>query len=244
MVKFESPVGSRTFESTGMKHFTVENAEDEYAQNTPSQQSAKPAVGMPVRMSPEEAMAMRRRMISEAQSRSGVEDSNTGANVGANERGNSWYQPSKAAKRRIEMLVGIGRQTLDVEVATESGSAVFSLRTLKSKEMRSLVNIASMLAKAEDPDAIYAIREASLALAIYAIDGVPIDVILDTQGLAEPARVAARKDFLDDMDEHTLNYIFIKHEELVASSAKQFGVHSAADAKEVAEELKKSSKGT
>jgi hypothetical protein len=226
MGKIESPLGERNFQSTGMRHFSVEDASgmDDGGFYPPAEQEAQPR-----RMTAEEAMAFREQQLRQA----------TGGGGGGGNGGG--VDPN--VKRRIEMLVGIGRQTRDVPLKTERGETVFSLRTLKSKEIRYLMKIAAEMAKAESVDTIYAIREHTLALSIFAIDRVDVDIVLGTSGRPNDERLAARKALFDEMNENTLNYLYRMHEEMMDENSKLFSIKTEGDAKEVAEAIKKSSQG-
>lgn len=227
MGKIESPLGERNFQSTGMRHFSVEDASgvDDDGFYPP----AEPQQVQPRRMTAEEAMAFRDQQLRQATGGGG----GNGAGGGADPN----------VKRRIEMLVGIGRQTRDVPIRTETGEATFSMRTLKSKEIRYLMKIAAEMAKTESIDAIYAIREQTLALSVFAVDGVDIDIYLGVTGRSNEDRLAARKLLFDEMNENTLNYLYRMHEGMMDENAKMFSIKSDEDAKEVAEQIKKSGQG-
>ena len=150
---------------------------------------------------------------------------------------------SSHAKRRVELLVGIGRSTRDIEVDGHQGKMTISLRTLKSREVRKLLKIANMLAQDKNPDVIYAVREQTLAFSIYAIDGHNIDTVLGCEGMDEDECLHVRSMFLDELDESMLNFIYSKYQELSNENAEKYGVETAADAKEVAEQVRKSSQG-
>ncbi len=216
MGKIESSLGERTFQSTGMKTYTVDDAS-----GVDDPDFFQPA---PRKMTAEEVMALR-------------EERMAGGNGGGGGR------PDPNVKRRIEMLVGIGRQTRDVIIEDENGKAVYSIRTLKSKEMRALMHLAAEMAKAESVDTLYAIREQTLALSVFAIDGIDVDMVLGVANRSHEERLEARKMLFNEMNEYTLNYLYRMHEDMMAENAKLFSIKDAADAKEVAEQIRKSGQG-
>lgn len=164
----------------------------------------------PKQLSVDEMMALRRQKMAEASS------------------------VSDGARQRVEMLVGIGRAVKTVSV----GDAKYSMRSLKSKEMKYLAQKTSEAAKSNVISSIYDGRTLALSMAIYAIDGIDIDIVLDCYG--EPDRLASRMAFFDEMDDALLSYLYSQWEALVKENNEKYSIKSEADAKEVLASVKKS----
>lgn len=160
-----------------------------------------------------------------------------------NQRVRQNNRASENARRRIEMLVGIGRAKRDVPVETEEGKMVLSMRTLKGTEMKALADLTTRAAQGGNAGAIYDIRNVTLAFVIFKIDGVDIDIVLDCAD--EPNKYDIHKvEFLDQLDESVLTYLYREYQVLSKENQRRFGVNSEAEAKEVVADMSKSSTGT
>lgn len=144
------------------------------------------------------------------------------------------------AKKRTEYLAEIGRLYVDVPFENADGSTnVFTLRSLKGKEMRLLHGITQVLAKEQDPDLVFKIRSTTLKYALHSIDGIDADIVLGTSGLSEGERYAAREEFVEDLDENILDKLASEYHKMIKD--KGFRVETPEQAKEVSEDIKKSS---
>lgn len=219
MGKIESQLGSRMFNSDGsQRRFSVEDASGDDQFEIPGERQSQPQ-----RTTVDEALALREQSMRQV--------------------GGGNYA-SRDVKRRIEMLADIGKQTRDVVIkASDDESVTFKLRTLKSKEMSNVMQLAGALSQAGGVDTLYKLRTHTLALSLVSIDGVDVDMLLDMNDAPLSERLAARREMLDEMNEYTLNYLYRMHEELMADNAKLFGIKDENDAKEVAEQIKKSGEG-
>ncbi len=75
------------------------------------------------------------------------------------------------AVSRLELLLGIGRATTEVKIE----NVIFSLRSLKSKEFKEVINyVASIDLKTRAEEIIYN-RNATLAMSIYKINSTDIN---------------------------------------------------------------------
>ena len=134
---------------------------------------------------------------------------------------------SDPAKKRIEILTGIGRLTKDVEI----GETIITLRTLKSKESR---ETALLSLKVETPlEAHYEARRQQLARAIYKIDGHDIGLVLGDDS------IGAKLEFLDSSEESFIVKLFDEFVSLKKESNDKFSISTEAEAKEVSADLKK-----
>lgn len=232
MGEINSPLGTQQFESVSNKKFVVENVNaaraapsQQYDLNTPEGRIAA-AKARHIRMQnepqpnfqgAEEAMAERQRLIKEE------------------------TVPNQAIKTRIEMLVGIGRATREVPIETEDGKVIFSIRTLKGREMRFLADSLQKLTDTKQASDIYDMRSLTLAHSVFAVDGMDIDVVLGVRGQSNAEQV--RKQFLDEFDEAILAHLHGKYQEMTQENRNKFAVKTTEDAKEVAESMKKSGEG-
>lgn len=132
---------------------------------------------------------------------------------------------TSTAKERVEMLTGLGRcyDTVEFEGVT------FSIRSLKSKETRAVVNAANKGANASD--SFFIARDHTLAYSIYEIDGEPISIVLGSDAVED---VIA---FLEEMDESLPEYIHNGYLKMIKK--KKISITDKEDAKEVAEDIKK-----
>ncbi len=132
------------------------------------------------------------------------------------------------AKRRIEMLLGMTQSTRDCVIENNN----YSLKSLKSKEMR-----AALMAASEFDGTIqapYEIRRQFLARSLTHVAGIEIDHFLGTKTLESKLL------FLDELDESLLNRLYEEYLILNKDSREKFAINTAQDAKEVVEDIKKS----
>jgi hypothetical protein len=135
---------------------------------------------------------------------------------------------SDSAKKRIELLSDIGRLTKDVAV----GGITFSIRTLKSKEMRD-ASFATFTETNTQLEASYEARKQQLARAIYQIDHQDIDFVIGSKDLD------ARFVLLDSLEETVIGSLWDEFIKLKEEARTKFGLSSDKDTKEVVEDLKK-----
>jgi len=134
---------------------------------------------------------------------------------------------NEGAKRRIEMLCGIIRTTKSVDL----GGQIFSLRTLKDKEMREALLLASQYdGTVESP---FEIRKQILARSLYEIAGTDAAIFLGDSS------IEAMYEFLEEIDETVLTRLYSEYAILAEEAAQRYSIKTSEDAKEVAEDLKK-----
>lgn len=221
MGKIESDIGSSTFKSQPLRQWTVNDStrQDEQfdvqsAQNTYTQQPVQHHI------TPEEVMQLRQQKLDEAN------------------------RVGQVGRQRVEHLLGIGRIYTDIPVEYEGVKTVFTLRTLKGKEMRHLAHVTQEAAKAQSTDIIYQSRGIALGYALHAIDGVDADVVLNVRGMDPNAIIEARRTFLEEMDENILTYIYEKYNVVVKEASAKYSITTPEAAKEVSEDIKKSGEGS
>lgn len=134
---------------------------------------------------------------------------------------------SYAAKQRIELLLGASRATVTVDIDGNQ----FVLKTLKGKEQRDAVKAASEFDHTvESP---FEIRKQLLARAIFEVGGTDVELFLNDSS------IEARLEFIEELDEPILIKLYDEYLTLVRKTQKKYMITSEADAKEVAEDLKK-----
>lgn len=134
---------------------------------------------------------------------------------------------NEGARRRIEMLCGLTRSTRTVDL----DGTTFSLRTLKNKEMREALLLASQFdGTVESP---FEIRKQLLARSLYEVAGTDISLFLGDSSLE------SAYEFLDEIDETLLTRLYSEYLRLVDEASKKFAIKGEEDAKEVVEDLKK-----
>lgn len=138
---------------------------------------------------------------------------------------------SPGGKRRIEMLTGIGRATKDVEI----DGHVFTLRTLKSQELREVVTAAKNAS--DNFESTFEARTHTLARAIFKIDGEDIGLVLGDNS------IESKLIMIQELDETIINVLQKNYSLLVDENNKKYGLTNDTPAvvKEVVEDLKKSS---
>jgi len=227
MGKIESDIGGRSFEGGGQRTFTVSDeteisdaelkqmiADRHAARAVHAQQQASIPEGA-VEHTPEEFNAMRRNKV--------MQDKVATPDV----------------KQRIEMLTGIGRMTKNVPVNTGDQVITFTLKTLKSKESKALAKKSTEIANSGDASQIYDIRALALAFSIEKIDGVDVDDVLGIGDVQDTFN--ARFMFINELDETVCTYLMNEYQKMVSDNKKRFGIETAEDAKEVAQQMNKSS---
>lgn len=134
---------------------------------------------------------------------------------------------SDYAKKRSELLVGIGRLSRDVML----DGITFTLRTLKYREgkeaMLSSLNVKS------DAEASFEIRRQTLARSISNIDGKEIDLVLGSLGLE------AKLEFIDSLEDIIVDRLYAEFQKLRDEVKNKYGLNTEVAVKEVAADLKK-----
>lgn len=132
-----------------------------------------------------------------------------------------------AAKRRVEMLCNLFNATRRVDIDGQ----IFELRTLNGEEVK------NSLISASEHDGTVALpfetRKQFLARSLASIAGADVEMFLGDDS------VEARAEFVDRLPEPILNRLFSEYQALDTESKAKYSMKTAADAQEVAEDLKK-----
>ena len=134
---------------------------------------------------------------------------------------------SDAARRRIEMLIGMTRGTRSFMLEGHQ----YALQTLKSGELReAILEAAKFDGTVESP---FEIRKQLLARSLVQIAGVEVEQFLGSNSLE------ARLIFMDELDHYLLGRLYDEYLAMVQEARDKYAIKNETDAKEVVEDLKK-----
>ena len=153
------------------------------------------------------------------------------------------------ARRRIEIITGLGRKTRDVKIETDDGQLTFTLRTLKTFEQNCLAQVVESVDRIPLPDgrstfsptSMHKIKIEALGHSLFLVDGQSVDIVLGTANLDYEDQLSARKDLVSEMDGALIDHLFIQYEELAKEAYDGYAPKTAEEAKEVVETVRKSS---
>lgn len=205
MGNIRSSLGNTNFEG-GARTFTVNDSSDQEF----------------VPVTPDEAAALRQRMIYNSQEQQRSSDS--------------------SAKKRLEILLGIGRAVREVPLESFNGHVVFTIRTLKGREQRYIANLAESSDKNKPITELFGIRDQTLAYSVISIDGINIDDVLNITDLNDKDKNAAKLAFVSELDDSISGQLYKEFQQLVVENRIDLKTDTAV--KEVAEQIKKSDQGS
>jgi hypothetical protein len=133
---------------------------------------------------------------------------------------------NEGARKRIEMLVGMTRNTRTAEIEGNT----YILQTLKAKEMRETI-----AASAEFDGTVHApfeMRRQFLARSLIHVVGIDIEQFLGSNDLS------VKLNFIDEMDDILLNRLYDEYMTLVNDSRNKYAIKQEA-VQEVVDDLKK-----
>ena len=134
---------------------------------------------------------------------------------------------SENAKRRIEMLSGLKRNTRTCLI----GEYEYVLQTLKNIELREAILAAAAFdGTIELP---FETRKQLVARALTHVAGSEVGLFLGDDSLE------AKLDFLEELEERITSKLYDEYLLLVAEVTAKYSVKDEADAKEIADDLKK-----
>lgn len=134
----------------------------------------------------------------------------------------------EVAKKRIELLANIGRLNKDVKI----GEYIFSLRTLKARETHD-ASTDSFKLSLTNIELSFEARRQQLARSIHKIDGNDIKDIIGSDELS--MKIA----FINELEENVVRKLWDEFSLLNKEAREKYGINTAEDAKEVANDLKK-----
>ena len=152
------------------------------------------------------------------------------------------------ARRRIDIITGLGRMTKEVPVVTDGTKTTFTLRTLKTFEQNSLAEVIESAQRVSSNDgrvffapvSLGKIKVEALSHSLYLIDGQPIDIILGTSNEEYEVQVVERKRLIEEMDHALINHLFNNYEILTQETYDGYAPKTAKEAEEVVETISKS----
>jgi hypothetical protein len=130
----------------------------------------------------------------------------------------------KSAINRLEILTGIGRLVKDVDI----DGITFSLRSLKNKETKEVIEAAAL--SATNVGEALTIRKATLARAIYEIDGVPFMHFLGDVGPEEA---------IDEMESSVVAKLWKEYSNMILEHKEATIEDLGGEPKEIVENIKK-----
>jgi hypothetical protein len=148
------------------------------------------------------------------------------------------------ARRRIELLTGLGRKTRDVVI----DGITFTLRSLKAFEQNELAQVVAAQDRINLPNGqfsftpigMYKIKVEALGHSLYLVDGQLVDIVLGTVNSPYEDQVAARKELLIEMDGEFINHLFIEFEKLSTETKDGYAPKTTEEVKEVVDTIRKS----
>jgi hypothetical protein len=133
---------------------------------------------------------------------------------------------SSSAKERLEIILGLGRSTVE----TEFEGVKFTLRSLKSYEMRDLFLAGS---KGEtNAEAMWLIRNHTVAKALEKIDGQPVSIQIGSKDF--DAKLA----MVEEMDEELVEFLHRNYKKMLDGNKAKFKLDEDVT-EEVVSDLKK-----
>lgn len=220
MGKVHSSIGASQFESTPQRRFVVEN------ENLQDRQSPLPKG--PQEINPAVAAGLRRQAQEQQQE--------------------AEHRSVQEARRRVELITGLGRRVKDVPVDTDDGQIVFTLRTLKAFEQNCLAQVVERAERVKlpnnsvgfTPTSMYNIKVEALSHSLYLIDGQNVDVVLGTANEEYLEQISSRKELIGEMDGALIDFLFVQYERLSQEAYDGYAPKTAEEAKEAVETIRKS----
>lgn len=164
---------------------------------------------------------------------------------------NSSNRSLQEARRRIEIITGLGRKTKEVVIYSEMGKITFTLRSLKSFEQEALSQVMESVSMtlgngriSFSPTGMNKIKMEALSHSLYMIDGQSVDVVLGTVNDEYEEQVSARKYLLQEMDAALVDHLFVQYERLASEITDGYMPKNEEELKGVVEDIRKSGEDT
>jgi hypothetical protein len=231
MSKFESPISNRKFDAQPMRDIEVpdETGYVQQAQRGVPQPQFAPSVsrryGTP--MSEQDMLEFQERINSTMDPDANLSEIERDFKKSREDKLRSQTQLNDGARRRIEMLIGMIRTTRDADIEGN----VYTLQTLKGKEMREAIMAASEFDGTVQ--SAFEIRRQMLARSLSKVANVPIEQFVGSTSLE------ARFNFIDELDDFLLNRLMEEYSLLTQEAKTKYSLSTPEQVKEVAEDLKK-----
>jgi hypothetical protein len=222
MNSIRSTIGESNFSGVGPRRFVVGNETPEYVE------PASAPAPTPVSITPEMAANLRRQ---------------------AQEQQSSKEQRQLGeARRRVEIITGIGRRIREVPLEFDGASVVVTLRTLKTFEYNFLSQVIENTERITlangtmvfSPTGLSRIKVEALSHSLFLIDGQSVDIILGTANSDYETQIVERKKLIEEMDHALINHLYDNYEILTKETYDGYNPKTAEEAKEVVETISKS----
>jgi hypothetical protein len=156
------------------------------------------------------------------------------------------------ARRRIEIITGLGRKTREVPLEIDGNKVVFTLRTLKTFEQNCIAQVIEQSERMTTAEgrimfattSIAKLRLEALSHSLFLIDGQSIDIILGTANANYDIQVVERKNLIEEMDHALISHLYNNYEILTQETYDGYIPKTAEEAKEVVETISKSGQNT
>jgi hypothetical protein len=138
------------------------------------------------------------------------------------------------ARKKLEVLLGIARNTKDVEI----DGVVFTLQTLKDYEIEELTKLPKLfeegvLKESVAVEFLFYLRRVTLAYSLVSMDGESIDNVLEVNDF--DSKIEAIK----LLDNNLTAYLFNIYEQLRDETSAKYSIKNKKEVEEVVESLKK-----
>lgn len=137
-------------------------------------------------------------------------------------------RPPQRAVSRLEVLVGIGRLTTEVEI----DNAKFCLRSLKNKEIRDVIN--KSLTEENSFNQTMTLRNYTLAYSLFEIEGDSISNYIGSDDFD------SRVELIEEFSSNTVDALWKAYNDMQDSYKKTINEDLGSDAKQVSDTIKKS----
>jgi protein-tyrosine-phosphatase len=152
------------------------------------------------------------------------------------------------ARRRIDIITGLGRRTKEVPVDDANGKVIFVLRTLKTFEQNSLAHVYEKAERIDmgdgqlafSPTSLFQIKIEALSHSLLSIDGQLVDIILGTSNSTYENQVLERRALIEEMDHALINHLYANYQILTQETYDGYIPKTIEEAKAVVETISKS----
>lgn len=224
MAHFDSPLGSKKIMAAPLKEFDVPDESGYVEPSNPIPVAKQRAVSIP---SAGELQSFQSRLENQYESPADFEHEMKQAKAAQQAAKQGKERLNDGARRRIEMLVGMTQSAREVVI----GENTFVLRTLRAKEMREAMMVASEFdGTIQSP---FEIRRQLLGRSLKQVAGVDIEQFVGSSALE------ARMSFVDEQDDTLLNRLYEEYLTLVREAKDKYAIKTEEEAKEVITDLKK-----
>lgn len=211
MPNIKSPIGTRTFTSTqqppSFRTYEVPDESEQYEQEHREPFPVRERNAIPAPPLPQEEVESQ--FVPQRQFKA-----------------SGYAQTSSEARKRVELLIGLGRAFKDVKV----GEVTFKLRTLKSKETQE-----ALLAAATVPmiNSTYEGYKHILAKSIVQIDGNDFSLVIGSE------RWEDKLEFVENLEDSVFTYLYNQYDILNKENSVKLFPKTEQEVSQAVDEIKK-----